>query len=135
QQEMARNVLRSERRRVRDVMIPWERVAKIAPDADARALRGASPGQAHARYPVVSADGHLHGIAHLLDLLRPGTPPAARIARSAYFLRADQTVLAALLTLQRRHAPIAVVRDAGRMVGIVTAKDLVEEIVGDLHDL
>ncbi len=135
QQEMARNVLRAEGRRVRDVMIPWERVATIPPDADARALRGGAPGRSHARYPVVSSDGHLSGIAHLLDLLRPGMPPAGRIARPAYLLRADQPVLAALLTLQRRRAPIAVVREAGRPVGIVTAKDLVEEIVGDLHDL
>jgi CBS domain containing-hemolysin-like protein len=45
----------------------------------------------------------------------------------------DMTVAQAMVALRKARAAMAVVRDAkGRALGIITIKDLVEEIVGEL---
>ena len=43
------------------------------------------------------------------------------------------TITDALFVMQRTHSPMAIVTDdAGKHIGIVTVKDLVEEIVGEI---
>ena len=63
-----------------------------------------------------------------------GTPPAAHVA-PPLGLPQHTGVIEALVALQRARTAIGfVIDDAGRCVGLVTVKDLVEEIVGELHE-
>lgn len=49
-------------------------------------------------------------------------------------LPSDTTVTDALYSMKQANAPMAAVTDdSGRHIGIVTIKDLVEEIVGELE--
>ena len=60
--------------------------------------------------------------------------PVAQHARPPLMLPMHTRVSAALLQLQQARQTMAIVQDrAGHCVGILTVKDLVEEIVGDLE--
>jgi CBS domain containing-hemolysin-like protein len=55
--------------------------------------------------------------------------------RPAYFVRQEETIQDLLDELREARVHLAVVVDRlGRRVGIVTVEDVLEEIVGELHD-
>jgi CBS domain containing-hemolysin-like protein len=57
------------------------------------------------------------------------------LLRPVYFVRREETVADLLDELQEGRVHLAVVVDVlGRHVGIVTMEDVLEEIVGELHD-
>ncbi len=121
---------------VADVMIPRPRAAtvplSIARDDFLRIAR-----MAHfSRLPVYRSDPRrIVGIVNVYDVLTdPEGRPVADWLRAPLVLPLSTPVSAALPKLQRTRQTMAIVEDgAGRCVGILTVKDLVEEIVGDLE--
>jgi len=94
----------------------------------------------HSRYPVTgaSADDVL-GFLHVRDLmsLDPAIrqAPVKQLVRPVLFLPDTVRVLPAMSQLRRGGAHLAIVRDEyGGTAGIVTLEDLVEELVGEIHD-
>jgi len=79
------------------------------------------------------------GFVHLRDLtLRPELDPIAslrELTREVKRLPASKRVLAALSEMRREGHHLAVVVDEyGGTAGIVTLEDLIEELVGEIHD-
>jgi CBS domain containing-hemolysin-like protein len=76
------------------------------------------------------------GVLNIYDvLLEDAEVSPASFITPAHFLNDDRGIFEALLELQRRHQSIAFVRNAaGQCIGLVTVKDLVEEIVGELEE-
>lgn len=93
----------------------------------------------HTRAPVVPQDRGLDdafGIAYLLDLLRsPADEPLADNVGEPLILPESVDVLDALRRMQDSRQQMALVVDEfGGIEGIVTAEDLVEELVGEIYD-
>lgn len=95
------------------------------------------------RSRILVADGdfgHVLGFVHIKDLLRHSDADLARLLvtaalRPVLFARADLRADALLGRMQKEHRSLAIVQDAeGANVGIVTADDLLEELVGEIHD-
>ncbi len=127
-------------RLVREVMVPRTEVVFLAaglPVAEAQRLVRDDP---HTRYPVVDGThDDVVGLVHLRDvLLRPGPGPRATVGeltREVKRLPDSKRVLAALTEMRREGHHLAVVVDEyGGTAGIVTCEDLVEELVGEIHD-
>ncbi len=121
--------------RVGRVMVPVGRVVMLSLDATPRDAKGTVRRTPYSRMPVYEdSRRRIRGVVHLLDVLT--AEPSTRIAELAkppVELAPDEPVTDALATLQRECRRMAVVVDrSGRCVGIVTVKDLVEEIVGEL---
>jgi putative hemolysin len=79
------------------------------------------------------------GFVHLRDLLiRPDGDPVATVgelAREVKRLPASKRVLPALSEMRREGCHLAIVVDEyGGTAGIVTLEDLIEELVGEIHD-
>lgn len=134
---MADRVINLGRLRMRDVMVPLERAALaeegVTPDQFRQLLRE----RGHARYGVYAGRrDNVIGVLSVYDVLLDldQAAPATRMT-TPLMLKDSYGVIEALVQLQKRHESIGfVVDDPGRCVGLVTVKDLVEEIVGELQD-
>ena len=122
--------------RVGQVMIPRQRTA-MAPIDQARDdfLRIAR--MAHfSRLPVWKGDArNIVGVVNVYDVITDAARrPIADHARPPVTLRATDTVPAALQKMQQARQAMAIVVDAGNhCVGLLTIKDLAEEIIGELE--
>jgi putative hemolysin len=97
----------------------------------------------HTRFPVTEKPGDpqaIIGYANFKDIvahlrLTPHDPSLRAIVRAIPSLPADLPISTALETLMKYRTHIALVRDAsGRVVGMITLEDIIEELVGDIQD-
>jgi putative hemolysin len=122
-------------KRVREVMTPRERIVAVdraqSPDVVARRVAEA----AYSRIPVIDGDlDHVVGMLHSFDVFERPHDPVARLRRVT-FAPPDLPCLDLMRTMLRERRHLAIVRDAGgRTLGLATLEDLVEELVGDIHD-
>jgi CBS domain containing-hemolysin-like protein len=137
QDELVGKVLGLREQPVGGVMIEMSRVAavpvNVGRDRFLRQLRRHN----FTRMPVYENHrGNVVGIVRITDVLAAGEADfdlASLMTRDVVRLKPDATVSAAMFRLRKARAPMAIVEDAhGRAAGIVTLKDLVEEIVGEL---
>ena len=125
---------------IREVMMPRTEVVFLPARltiAEAARLVRAEP---HSRYPVTDGThDDVVGFVHLRDvLLRPDADPCVSVgelAREVKRLPGSKPVLPALSEMRREGQHLAVVVDEyGGTAGIVTLEDLIEELIGEIHD-
>jgi len=131
---MADRVMHIGRVRLADVMIPMRDVVSAPREITRDELIERTRDRNYSRIPLLAGDGRVTGVLDIYDVLAraDGTSPA-EMATEPLILAADMPVTDALYRMQREHAAMAVVAEAGAHVGIVTVKDVVEEIVGELE--
>ena len=137
QDAMARNIMALATVKVQQVMIPEEGVKMVPIDASLEDLRRAAAEHPHTRLPVYEADRHrVIGAVNLIDFVcAEGEPSVAELVRPLPRVSAERTIDEALVQLQKRRQVMSVVADSeGRAIGIVTMKDLVEEVAGELYE-
>ena len=135
--------LRSEKRSLKEVMIPLDTVRTL--DFGRRGptlgeLEEAVVETGFSRFPVTGTDGSFLGYIHVKDVLdRLATAgPAGYIPRTDLrpltIVDGSGTMDEALRKLHRRSAHMAQVRERGELVGVITLEDLIEEYVGTVND-
>ncbi len=132
---MADRVVRLSRIRLVDVMVAMKS-ACVAPQEISRdELIDLVSQHNYSRIPLLNSSGNVAGILDIYDvLLDEGLTKPATLARAPLVLPANTTVTDALCEMQRSRTAMAVVTAANeKHIGIVTIKDLVEEIVGELQ--
>jgi CBS domain containing-hemolysin-like protein len=140
QAEFVQNVFRLSNKRVRDCMVPREKMAALElstpPDKVLEAVRSG----AHTRMPVYDGDpDNVVGIVNTKDLFHlfslRGVVVLDDALYPAVFLKPGETIANALRVFRKSRRPMALVRDdAGRVLGLITLEDVLEEIVGDIED-
>lgn len=139
QAELARKVFTMSGRRVVDCMVPRGRMASLAlgtpPDRVLEAVRA----DAHTRMPVYDGDpDNVVGIVNTKDLFHlftlRGLVSLEDALYPALFLKPDDSVADALELFRRERRPLAVVRDGGKVLGLITLEDVLEQIVGAIED-
>ena len=125
---------------VREVMTPRLDIHTLGVPLTASAIREAVSETGHSRFLVTSSDvDNLVGVVHVKDLL---TNPALEhrddlsgLLRKPWFVPETMSVLTTLEQMRANQYALAVVVDEhGGVEGIVTIKDLVSELVGELQD-
>ena len=119
------------KRCVRDEMIPWRNVRTISIGAD-RATRCAAIASPWTRLPVMSHDRQVLGAVSVIDM---GLSPDTKIEglhSGVERISPDVSVAQALVRLRRGPNVLGIVETDGRPIGLVTAKDLVEALTGEL---
>jgi putative hemolysin len=112
--------------------------APVTPEDLARAVKESG----HSRFPVYEEDlDHLVGVLFVKDLFRAGWPDGvttesiARRLRTPFLVPEGRRVLELLAVMRgNRHAFAVVLDEYGGVEGVLTIKDLVSELVGDLRD-
>ncbi|HEY3286785.1 MAG TPA: CBS domain-containing protein [Gemmatimonadaceae bacterium] len=122
-------------KRVRDVMTPRERIVAVDRSTPAGEIARLVARTALSRIPVIDGDlDRVLGMVHSFDVLERPANPVARIRRVT-FAAPDLPCIDLMRIMLRERRHLAIVRDAsGRTLGLATLEDLVEELVGDIHD-
>jgi CBS domain containing-hemolysin-like protein len=125
---------------VREVMTPRVDVVALPVPVGVDDVRRAVKESGHSRFPVYEGDlDHLVGVLVVKDLFRMNEDPTPgailKRVRKPFILPEGRRVLDALAEMrQGRHAFAVVVDEHGGIEGVVTVKDLVSELVGELPD-
>jgi CBS domain containing-hemolysin-like protein len=133
---------------LRDVMTPRVDVAflttPVTPEAIAEAVRDTG----HSCFPVVNGDlDEVEGVLFVNDLFRsttvkraigvslPTTQEIARKIRRPFMLPETLDLLESLGEMRKQHRTFALVLDEhGGVAGVVSIRDILEQLVGDLND-
>jgi CBS domain containing-hemolysin-like protein len=124
----------------REVMTPRVSVVALPTPVSADDVARAVKESGHSRFPVYEdALDHLVGVLFVKDLFRMGEEPSAesisRRLRKPFLVLETRRVLDLLQEMRSRRIAFAVVVDEyGGVEGVLTVKDLVSELVGDLRD-
>jgi CBS domain containing-hemolysin-like protein len=140
QAAFVQNVFRLSDKKVRDCMVPREQMLALELSTPPEAVLDKVRQGAHTRVPVYSGDlDQIVGIVNTKDLfylfsLR-GVVVLEDALYPALYLKPDEDVSTALRLFRQARRPMALVRDeAGKILGLLTLEDVVEEIVGDIED-
>ena len=132
-ERMARNVLELRGLAVSKVMVPWSRVEHLSRSAEAAQIYRQIAQAPYSRLPVVDAQGGVVGYVHQLEAL--GAGPAVSVIdhlRPLLSLEPGISLDHALALMRANGQRAAVVGPPARPLGLVTLKDIVEEISGEL---
>ena len=116
-------------------MIPLEEVTMVPDTVGPETLKDIARAKKFSRIPVYQRErSKVVGILTLLDFLREDKKEVKPFVKPTVYLEASLPVDDALLRLRHSKQRMGIVTDGkdGRAVGIITIKDLVEEVVGEL---
>lgn len=131
--------LQLEHTRVLNEMIPIRSAGMLRAGWTIARARIYVRNHAHSRFPVLGARGQVEGIVHAIDLyiLPEGVNEQGTIdvlMSKPVILSPTDPIENALRQLSRAGAHMGIVRLQSRDLGIVTRKDLVEPLVGELEE-
>jgi CBS domain containing-hemolysin-like protein len=137
QQEMVQKILKLSEKSVVDSMIPLGQVTMIPESADAEQIRTVATKRRFTRLPVYSGRReNIVGVVNIFDVIAAPGPyvSAASSLRPVFHISHSLKIDEALVILQTNKQPLGVVVGAqNEPVGIVTVKDLLEEITGEIY--
>ncbi len=120
-------------RTIENEMIPWNRVATVHRDAERPQRETLIRRRNDTRMPVVDDLGCVVGVLSSLDALLAPAKSTSELMIEPLTFEGSTPVREALRTLRRARRKMAVVVSGdGRPRGLVTLKDLVEPITGEL---
>jgi CBS domain containing-hemolysin-like protein len=126
--------------RVRDVMVPRIDIIAVDVAMDREELISAIIDAGHSRLPVYESSidrviGTLHTQDLLVKVLEGEEYSIRTLAREAFFVPESKLITELLSEFKVRRQHLAVVVDEyGGTAGIVTLEDVIEELVGEIHD-
>lgn len=138
--ELLEGALSFPERSIRTVLIPTSRLEVLDTGITAAEVEAKAAQTGFSRFPVRDPDGELMGYLHLKDVLeedppRRGRKIAAKRIRPMPTLAADEPLDSALRLMQERGTHLARVREPdGKVIGVVTLEDVLEELVGVIRD-
>jgi putative hemolysin len=140
EREIVEEVFNTSDRLIHEIMVPRTEVDFLDASLPISQARKIAVESAHSRYPVVrGSSDEVIGFLHVRDLLNPKLDDTQitimEIIRNILFLPGTKGVLPALTEMQTKRQHIAIVLDEyGGTDGIVTLEDLVECLIGEIHD-
>lgn len=127
-------------KQAKNILVPLDRLVSLPIGATTEDVEAAVTKHGFSRYPMRDADDALVGYVHIKDLLRLGADriaepiPPKRI-RELLTMHPEAELEDVLARMQARGVHLAQIRDRdGRILGIVFLEDVIEELVGEVHD-
>lgn len=140
EREIVEEVFNASDRLIHEIMVPRTEVDFLDASLSISQARKIAVELAHSRYPVVrGSSDEVIGFLHVRDLLNPKLDDESitilELIRNILFLPGTKGVLPALTEMQAKRQHIAIVLDEyGGTDGIVTLENLVECLIGEIHD-
>jgi CBS domain containing-hemolysin-like protein len=140
QAEFVQNVFRLSDKKVGDCLVPLEKMATLELSSPPEKVLEAVRQGAHTRMPVYDGTiDNIVGVVNTKDLFYLFSLRGVVVLEDAMypplFLKPDQDLGTALRLFKQTRRPMALVRDdEGKVRGLITLEDILEEIVGDIED-
>lgn len=130
------NLIGVDKRRVKDVMVPWDQVSKINLDDHSHDVLEKIRTDKHTRLPVMN-DDKIEGILYTKEFI--AEPEIAKLdwnklIRKAEYLSPNEPIINALKRLQQRKNHMGIIRNGQKILGIITMEDIFEEVIGEIYD-
>ena len=125
---------------VKEVMVPDTQMVSIPIDLSSIEIMSLIEQEQFSRYPVYAKElNDIRGILHAKDFLnalaKTGRVDVRKIMKSPFFVPETMKISLLLREMQKRRNHMALVVDEyGGISGLVTIEDLLEELVGEIHD-
>lgn len=140
EEELLTGALEFERRTVADIVLPSPALTVLPTTATPTQVQEATARTGFSRFPLVDEAGEMAGYLHVKDALErgraPGRPAAAGgLVRALPTVRSTDSLRAALEVMRAAGAHLAkVVAPDRATLGVVMLEDVLEELVGQIHD-
>ncbi|MFF0298492.1 hemolysin family protein [Kitasatospora sp. NPDC004614] len=125
-------------RPVTEVLLPADQLVTVGRDVTAEQIQELAVRTGFSRFPVTDEQGAVLGYLHVKDSLEVDdltAPVPDRLWRPITVLRPGLPLDDALAAMRRAAAHLAAVVDAeGNQLGLVALEDVLEELVGEVHD-
>jgi magnesium and cobalt exporter, CNNM family len=125
----------------REVMVPRPDMIIVENDSTVTAALDLAIAHGFSRLPVHAEDGDdIIGLTYMKDLIRAeregqGDSPALDLARPVRFIPENKPVARLMREMQAGKFHLAIVADEyGRIAGLITLEDCLEELVGEIID-
>ena len=124
----------------REVMVPWEQVLTIRTSLKTPQILEVLENSVHSRIPIVDREGNIKGILQIRKFLKAYTKFKSNVILASvmdypYFVNADTPIDELLSEMSNHRRNLAVVKDSdGKILGIITVEDILEELVGEIYD-
>ncbi|MQG22272.1 MAG: HlyC/CorC family transporter, partial [SAR202 cluster bacterium] len=128
---------------VREIMVPRVDMISAEITSSFEEISAIMLNTGHSKIPIYKEDiDHIEGIAHSMDILRFVSDANNAMAididtvlRTVLYVPESKTLEDLLTEFQEKRMQMAIVIDEyGGVAGLVTVEDLLEEIVGEIHD-
>lgn len=128
---------------LKKVALPAEHIDMLIADQTLANALIAAHQNMHTRYPVTEEAGNAQriiGYVNFKDIvanlrLAPHASSFRKLVRALATFDAESPISECLERLMRERSHIALVKDrSGTIIGLVTLEDIIEEIVGEIHD-
>lgn len=140
QRRMLHGVFDLSETRVRDVMLPRTEIVAVEAGSGFASVLDTLRSARHSRFPVYRESlDNIVGIIHSKDILeyvgREEQFSLKKLCRKPHFVPESNRIAVLLQSFRARREHLAIVVDEyGGVEGLVTLEDVVEEIVGEIHD-
>ena len=124
----------------REVMVPWEQVLTIRTSLKTPQILEVIENSVHSRIPIVDREGNIKGILQIRKFLKAYTKFKSNVILASvmdypYFVNADPPIDELLSEMSNHRRNLAVVKASdGKILGIITVEDILEELVGEIYD-
>ena len=137
--EMMQSILSFRDTVAREIMVPRTDAVIVSGDTPIEKLLQLVIEKGHSRFPVYADNiDDILGILHVKDLLSSWGEKhldLQEIVRTPYFIPETKKISHLLTELRDKKSHMAIVIDEyGGVAGLVTIEDIIEEIIGEIHD-
>ncbi|MBQ6824963.1 MAG: HlyC/CorC family transporter [Clostridia bacterium] len=137
-EELVQNAIEFSERTAKAVMTPWEKVVHVHENDSNEKVLELIRGSTYSRLPVVNDEGWVVGTLSIRTFLKAYYKKESfnvkQLMRSATMINASTPVDDLLNTLSANRTHIAYVQSNGKILGIITVEDILEELVGEIYD-
>jgi putative hemolysin len=130
------NLVALERRRIRDVYVPWADVVSVSAGQSVNEVEQTIVRSGHTRLPVIDGDEvvGLLNTKEFMALRASGTDDWSDMVRPILRVDEMERLPRTLRRMQLQRSHLGLVTAEGRKVGIVTMEDILEEVIGEVYD-
>lgn len=129
-----KNLLALEYRPLRKILLPWNKVNHVLFTDSIDEVKIKTMQSSHSRFPVVDEDV-IVGYIHVKELASVDGDSWDTLIRPMMTVNDNEKALEVFLKMQKKRQHLSGVLNAeGKLLGIITIEDILEEIVGDIEE-